>query len=989
MKQRFLVLALAALAGTDAALAAPAIVVTARSGEAGAPETYVDGSADRGKHALAVDADGNTYVVGSRRVGSQWRIVTTKYRRDGTVAWHAMQPADAPNPGQFPYGVGVDAAGNVYVTGTNYVEFVTLKYDADGQAVWDRRWSMPFGNGGLYQQPRAMAVDAAGNVYVAGRSQSGGSGIDDFDYGLVKYDTDGNLAWSARYDGPEGLNDEVEAIAIDADGAAYLTGTSKRSGNRTEYATVKFDALGVQQWATHFGNGLFGDGAHAIVVNGDSVVVTGATNYNGNYDAGTVAYDRATGTQQWTARYAGLGFGGGADAGWAITRDTAGNVYVAGSTWDQQNGFLTIKYDANGVQQWTRNWQPYTGISGSNLALSIAADPDGGVVAVGPAIHFNGFNYGVVKYDAAGTLAWSQHFDSPANGNDQPGAVVVRDDGIVVVAGTEALAQNNGDTSRRTTLFIADGVQGTTTTVTTEPAVTVTGEPYKVRVSTRGKVGLPVGGVSVSDEASRYCNIWGMPGDGECTMQSPVAGTRTIRAAFYSDQRPLFGDSEATITHVVNKAATDIILTAPSLSRPGQAFTATVFYNARSPGRGIPSGAVIVTDGIDYCTVQIPAYQCSLTLTTAGVRKVMAAHAGDDNYLPGVVYVSHRVNRLPVAASDVATVNEDVTLSVDAATGLLANDTDPDGDTLSVVAGTFTADGIGGTLTVRADGSYDYAPPPNANGIATYTYTLGDGAETATGDLTITVLPVNDPPTFGVSDLHHGPATSGVRTVPGFAYGSSAGPPDEAGQTITEYLLTLDQDNSDILTSASIDAQGNLVYVLTGHGGVASFTLRARDDGGTANGGIDLSAGRPFQIRVASGIDLIANISNDRDFLTGGATATWIATFANAGPDLAEGVNVGVPQRPNLTSYAWTCVRDDAVPCPAASGNGRIAQAFDLPAGVTVRYTITATVIADPESPVTINMTSYFTGSHIDLQPANNNASDTDTVGLFADGFDD
>ncbi len=75
-----------------------------------------------------------------------------------------------------------------------------------------------------------MAVDAAGNVYVTGRSQAGGSGIDNFDYGTVKYDTAGNELWAARYNGPDGLGDEVLGLALDPDGNVYVTGGSKGIG---------------------------------------------------------------------------------------------------------------------------------------------------------------------------------------------------------------------------------------------------------------------------------------------------------------------------------------------------------------------------------------------------------------------------------------------------------------------------------------------------------------------------------------------------------------------------------------------------------------------------------------------------------------------------------------------------------------------------------------------------------------------------------------
>ena len=147
MKLRALAGCIALVFSSAAALAAPAIVVTARSGAPGAPVRLADGVVDRARHALSVDAQGNTYVAASQRVTGNWRYLTSKYLPDGSLAWAAAQ-APAANPGELPYGVGTDAAGNVYVSGSNYIQFITLKYDRDGNQLWERRYQV---SGGLYQ----------------------------------------------------------------------------------------------------------------------------------------------------------------------------------------------------------------------------------------------------------------------------------------------------------------------------------------------------------------------------------------------------------------------------------------------------------------------------------------------------------------------------------------------------------------------------------------------------------------------------------------------------------------------------------------------------------------------------------------------------------------------------------------------------------------------------------------------------------------------
>ena len=101
------------------------------------------------------------------------------------------------------------------------------------------------------------------------------------------------------------------------------------------------------------------------------------------------------------------------------------------------------------------------------------------------------------------------------------------------------------------------------------------------------------------------------------------------------------------------------------------------------------------------------------------------------------------VNDAPVATDDAVTATEDTVLT--STIDLDANDTDLDGDVLSVVAGTF-ATSQGGSITIAADGSYTYTPAANFNGVDTVDYTVTDGALTDVGTLTINVTAVNDSP---------------------------------------------------------------------------------------------------------------------------------------------------------------------------------------------------------------------------------------------------
>ncbi len=95
-------------------------------------------------------------------------------------------------------------------------------------------------------------------------------------------------------------------------------------------------------------------------------------------------------------------------------------------------------------------------------------------------------------------------------------------------------------------------------------------------------------------------------------------------------------------------------------------------------------------------------------------------------------------NRPPIANDDIASVNEDDTIEVDA----LVNDTDPDGDTLSLVSVNATV----GNASIQND-LIVFAPPPNFNGNTVLDYSISDGnGGMANAQITVSVIPVNDPP---------------------------------------------------------------------------------------------------------------------------------------------------------------------------------------------------------------------------------------------------
>ena len=101
------------------------------------------------------------------------------------------------------------------------------------------------------------------------------------------------------------------------------------------------------------------------------------------------------------------------------------------------------------------------------------------------------------------------------------------------------------------------------------------------------------------------------------------------------------------------------------------------------------------------------------------------------------------VNDAPVADNDSYTTDEDTPLTRPAP-GVLGNDTDVDGATLTAVLVTGPSHG---TLTLNPDGSFTYTPAANFNGADSFTYRANDGlALSNLATVSLTINPVNDAP---------------------------------------------------------------------------------------------------------------------------------------------------------------------------------------------------------------------------------------------------
>ncbi|MGE0862279.1 MAG: Ig-like domain-containing protein [Vicinamibacterales bacterium] len=169
-------------------------------------------------------------------------------------------------------------------------------------------------------------------------------------------------------------------------------------------------------------------------------------------------------------------------------------------------------------------------------------------------------------------------------------------------------------------------------------------------------------------------------------------------------------------------------------------------------------------------------------------------------------------------------------------------------------SGLFT---VGGQPAVSPTGALTYTPAPNANGSATVTVEAHDDGGTADGGVdtsapqtfTITVNPANDVPSFAVGAAPTVLEDTGAQALAGWVTAITAGPADEAGQTLT-FLLS-NSNPAIFAVQPSLSADGTLSYEPAADAfGTSSVTVRLQDNGGTDNGGVDTSAPQQFTITV-------------------------------------------------------------------------------------------------------------------------------------------
>lgn len=331
--------------------------------------------------------------------------------------------------------LALDAQGNRIVTGesTNGSnnDYYTAKYSvADNSLLWERRYSATGSSG---DRATAVAVDPAGHVIVTGESSISG-----FDYYTAKYHRDtGAILWEQRYN--NGLTDSAKLVAVDSSGNVVVTGESNPVGSSfPDIFTIKYAGSdGTILWSRrHSGPVDRSDTPNAIVMDtAGNVFITGTTALTTSNSAMyTVKYDSGTGNIVWAKTYdfsATL-----SDSGQGIALDSQGNVIVTGASNNasSNNDIITIKYaGGDGALLWERRYNN----GGTDVGRSVGVDGADNVFITGYSSNGSNEDFYTAKYAGSdGALLWEMRNHRGGNSNDRGLALVVDELGNVVVTGT-------------------------------------------------------------------------------------------------------------------------------------------------------------------------------------------------------------------------------------------------------------------------------------------------------------------------------------------------------------------------------------------------------------------------------------------------------------------------------------------------------------------------------------------------------------------------
>jgi len=722
--------------------------------------TFLGGSGFFGDsgNAIAVDSAGNVYVTGSAcstdfpvtpgafqatnaaAANSGCNAFASKLNPGGTALVYStyLGGSSTNMGGDNGRAIAVDAAGNAYVAGQTYsTDFpvtqgafqttnraaanetsnaFVAKLNPTGTALV---YSTYLGGSGYQVEypgdaANAIAVDAAGDAYVAGQSYS-----PDFPVTQGAFQTTNNcvanqcanafvtklnpggmaLVYSTYLGGSGGnrvgyMGDVGSAIALDAQGHAYLTGQAGSSNfpvtsgafQSANHAVANQASTAILTELNTAGTGLVystylggsgGDAGNAIAVDSEANAYVAGWTASTDFPVTPEAFQTAShatsfgfnafvtkmnpaGTALVYSTYLG-GSGGvvnlmptlmmkGGDQASGLAVDSSGNVYVAGSTASADFPVTP------GAYQTTNNDQPPCGgycISGYNAFIT-ALNPSGSALVYSTYLGGNGINPG----DFVGVTEFGSGDQGKGLAIDNAGGVYVTGSAVSYDFPVTAGAFQTTVNSRSGNAFITKLNMGATSPVST-PTVTVTpasptitsGRALAVTVSASGASGQPTPTGAVTLASGTYASSATTLSGGSATINVPGGALLAEPAGIYSPDVLIaryLPDAASSSTYTSASGEASVNVVGPNFSvtpssttltwaqSQSQSLSVAIAGNGGT-GNPIPTGTVTLTTG-SYSSAATALSSGNATISippatlTTGFNILDVSYSGDSNY---------------------------------------------------------------------------------------------------------------------------------------------------------------------------------------------------------------------------------------------------------------------------------------------------------------------------------------------------------------------
>jgi uncharacterized delta-60 repeat protein len=399
------------------------------------------GSGDDYALSIQETADGGYIVCGysystdipgvTNNGGSDYYII--KLNSDGSVAWQDMYGGsddDYARTIQETADGGYIVCGDSWsedipdVTNHDWADSYIIKLNSDGSVAWQEMYG-----GGHRDMARSIRETADGGYIVCGYSYStdipGVTNNGEYDYYIIKLNSDGFVAWQKMYGGSG--SDSAQSIQETSDGGYIVGGYSSstnipdnthKGGN--DYYIIKLDSDGSVAWQKMYGGSgddyawsiqETADGGYIVCGRSESTDILGVMNNGGNDPY--VLKLKSDGSLAWQGKYG----GGSDDSANSIQKTADGGYIVCGDSWSEDipgvtnNGLsdsYIIKLDSYGYIA----WQEMYGGGSVDSANSIQETADGGYIVCGesystdiPGVTNNGErDYYIIRLDSNGWI---------------------------------------------------------------------------------------------------------------------------------------------------------------------------------------------------------------------------------------------------------------------------------------------------------------------------------------------------------------------------------------------------------------------------------------------------------------------------------------------------------------------------------------------------------------------------------------------------------